>query len=215
MKAVKLQLATRTLLNPGASQWSKVPTEALVLAGAPVHLQPSRYIRTVWAGRPVGAVRSLKVQTAHNSRDLLFRLEWADETKNTEYGDGSVFPDACSVIFPLNSHASLDTMGSPDAAVNAWYWRANFPEDEAQNIVSSGLGTEQETNGVNIQARARWEDGRWQVVFARPLLLTGGQAVALGRGKPAQVAFAVWEGSSQERAGLNSFSKQWRELVIE
>ena len=215
MKAVKLQLATRTLLNPGASQWSRVPAEVLLMAGAPVHLQPSRYIRTVWAGKPVGAVRSLSVQTAHNSRDLLFRLEWADETKNTEYGNGSVFPDACSVIFPMNGDAPLETMGSQRAPVNAWYWRANFPEDEAQNIVSRGLGTEEETDGVNIQARARWEDGCWQVVFARPLAVDGAAAVALAHGKPARVAFAVWEGSNQDRAGLNSFPKQWRELVIE
>jgi hypothetical protein len=28
------------------------------------------------------------------------------------------------------------------------------------------------------------------------------------------VAFAVWEGSSQERAGLKSFSRDWKELEI-
>jgi len=29
------------------------------------------------------------------------------------------------------------------------------------------------------------------------------------------VAVAVWEGSSQERAGIKSFSKRWQELEIE
>jgi DMSO reductase family type II enzyme heme b subunit len=112
MKAVKLQLATRTLLNPGAAQWDKVSSEELRLGATPLHLQPSRYVRTVWAGKPVGAVRFLRVQAAHNSRDILIRIEWPDETKNSDHGDGSVFPDAAGVLFPLNGDAPLQTMGS-------------------------------------------------------------------------------------------------------
>ncbi len=215
MKAVKLQLATRTLLNPGAAQWGRVPTEDLRMGGTPLHLQPSRYVRTVWAGKPLGAVRFLKVQAAHNGQDILFRLEWPDETKNADYGDGSVFPDAAGVLFPLNGDAPLQTMGSEQAPVNGWFWRASFAEGEAQNIVARGLGTVEETQKSYVQARARWQDGRWQLVFARPLATDGAEGVQLAAKKPTKVAFAVWDGASQERAGLKSFSKQWRELAIE
>jgi hypothetical protein len=34
-------------------------------------------------------------------------------------------------------------------------------------------------------------------------------------GKATNVAFAVWEGAAQERAGLHSYSRQWRPLQIE
>jgi complex iron-sulfur molybdoenzyme family reductase subunit gamma len=210
-----LQLATKTLLNAGAFQWKKVPAEELRMAGARVDLQPSRYVRTVWAGRAVGAVRNLKVQTAHNSRDILFRLEWPDESKDTDFGDGSVFPDAASVLFPLKGDAPLETMGSPRSPINAWYWRANFPPDEARNRACQGYGSEEDTSERQVQARARWEDGRWYVVFARPLAANGKANVKLGSAQPGKVAFAVWEGSSQERGGLHSCSRQWLDLVIE
>ena len=42
MKAVKLQLATRTLLNPAAQQWAKVPAEEMIMGGTPLHQQPSK-----------------------------------------------------------------------------------------------------------------------------------------------------------------------------
>ena len=88
-------------------------------------------------------------------------------------------------------------------------------EDEAQNIVARGLGTVEETEKSHIQARARWQDGRWQLVFARPLATDRAEGVQLASKKPSKVAFAVWEGSSQERAGLKSFSKEWQDLLIE
>ncbi len=215
MKAVKLQLATRTLLNPGAAQWAKVPAEELRLGGTPLHEQPSRYVRTVWAGKPIGAVRLLKVQTAHNSQDILFRLEWADDTKNADYGDGSVFPDAAGILFPLNGDAPLTTMGSQKQPVNAWFWRANFPEGEAEELIARGVGTVAKSSQNKVRAQARYHDGRWEVVFARDITAGGKDAVSFDSKKATKVAFAVWEGSSQERAGLKSFSKEWRELVIE
>ncbi|HEU4759464.1 MAG TPA: ethylbenzene dehydrogenase-related protein [Dehalococcoidia bacterium] len=215
MKAVKIQLATRTLLNPEAAQWSKVPAEELNMGGTPLQEQPSRYVRTAWAGKPLGAVRFLKVQAAHNGQDVVFRLEWTDETKDLDYGDGSVFPDAAGILFPLNGDAPLQTMGSAKAPVNAWFWRASFPDGRAQNIVAQGLGTVEQTEASPVQSRALWKDGRWRVVFARSLAVNGARAVRLDAERPTRVAFAVWEGSSQERAGLKSFSREWRELVIE
>jgi DMSO reductase family type II enzyme heme b subunit len=154
MKAMKLQLATRTLLNPGAHQWSKVPAEELSLGGTPLHLQPSRYVRASWAGKPLGAVRFLKVRAAHNSKDIAFRLEWPDETQDTGHGDGSAFPDAAGILFPLIGDAPLESMGSSEAPVNAWYWRANADE-EAQNVIAKGPGTVEKTAKSALQARAR------------------------------------------------------------
>jgi DMSO reductase family type II enzyme heme b subunit len=214
MKAVKLQLATRTLLNPAAQQWGKAPAEEISMAGTPLRNQPSRYVRAAWAGKPVGAVRFLKVQAAHNGKDIAFRLEWADETENRDHGDGSVFPDAAGILFPVNRDAPLENMGSAEAPVNAWYWRANLPEGEGQNLIARGAGTVRETPKSFAQTRARWADGRWQVVLARPLA-PDGDGVQLAPKTSTKVAFAVWEGSRQERAGLKSFSKSWRELEIE
>lgn len=214
MRAVRLRLATRTLLNPGASQWAKVPTEEVGMGGPPLHKQPSRYIRTVWAGKAVGAVRSLTVQAAHNRDHIAFRLEWRDATENRDYGGGSVFPDAAAVLLPANGDAPLDSMGTPEAPTVISHWRANAPDGEAEDLVGTGLGVFEAAQATSSRARGRWQNGCWTVVLARSLKAGRGGG-GLAPGGRAQVGFAVWEGSSQERAGLSSVSKQWLEMDIE
>ncbi|HET9476364.1 MAG TPA: ethylbenzene dehydrogenase-related protein [Dehalococcoidia bacterium] len=214
MKATKLQLASTTLLNPRAAQWKKVPVEDVQLAGTPLHLQPSRYVRTVWAGKQVGAVRMVKVQAAHNGKDIFFRLSWRDDTKNDSYGDGSVFPDAAAVIFPMNGKAPLENDGSSDAPVNLWFWRAN-KEDAGENLIARGLATEEPTKSNGIATKSRWEDGSWELVVSRPIKASSRETAPLSTAKPNSVGFAVWEGGSQERGSLHAHSRQWQELVIE
>ena len=214
MKAVKLQLANATLLNPKAPQWSKVPSEDIALAGTPLHEQPSRYVRTVWAGKQIGAVRLVRVQAAHNSQSIFFRLDWRDDTQNESYADGSVFPDAAAVVFPMNGAAPLDLDGSLDAPVNLWYWRAG-KDESAENLIARGLATEEAAGGQIIETKSRWEDGRWQVVISRPLKAHSRESAPVSSAKANKVGFAVWDGGSQERGSLHAQSKQWRELVIE
>lgn len=213
MKAVKLQLASSTLLNPSAAQWQKVPAEDIQLAGTPLHLQPSRYIRTVWAGKQVGAVRIVKVQAAHNGKDIFFRLSWRDDTKNDSFGDGSVFPDAAAVVFPMNGKAPLEVDGAPDAPVNLWLWRAH-KGDTGENLIAHGLATEEPSGKTAIQTRARWENGYWELVVSRPIKANSRETAPISTARANSVGFAVWEGNSQERGSLHAHSRQWRELVI-
>lgn len=211
MLVKKVALDSKTLLDPASPEWEGVPIETVGMGGTPLAGQPSRYIRTAWADRPIGAVRFLGVRAVHNGQDLLLRLEWGDESRDVDF-TGRGFPDGAAVLFPLNGDAPLATMGSEKAPVNAWFWRATMTE-EAQSLIAKGPGTVEETAKSATQVRARWEDGRWQVVFARPLSVDG-DGVQLSSGRPTKVAFAVWQGSSQERAGIKAFSKHWRELEI-
>jgi DMSO reductase family type II enzyme heme b subunit len=214
MQAKKVDAEAKVLLDPAAAQWAEVPAEAMAMGGTPVTLQPSRYIRTKWSDKPVGAVRGLTVKSAHNGKEVFFLLEWPDASKNVDHS-GVDFPDGAGVLFPLNGDAPLLQMGSDKEPVNAWFWRADF-EDGAQNITARGLGTVTASEKSAVSAKAQWEDGRWRVVLARPLAVAEqGEAVQLAAGKTYKVAFAVWEGGSGERAGLKSFSKEWRELAIE
>ncbi|MGQ9572068.1 MAG: ethylbenzene dehydrogenase-related protein [Dehalococcoidia bacterium] len=215
MLAKKLTAEAKDLLDPASAQWAQVAAEAIAMGGTPLAQQPSRYIRTVWSDRPIGAVRSLSVKSAHNGKEVFFLLEWADAAKNDDYV-GRDFPDGAGILFPLKSDAPLSTMGSESQPVNAWFWRADF-EDGAQNITARGIGTVEATEKSAVSARGQWQDGTWRVVFARPLAVADQkeETVQLETGKPVKVAFAIWEGSSGERAGIKSFSKQWRELTLE
>lgn len=205
MKAIRLQLANKTLLNAGAHQWERAPREHLPLRGTEAQAQPSAYVRTAWAGKHIGAVRSLAIQAAHNRQSLFFRLEWADPTHDADYGDGSTFPDAAAVLFPINGEAPLNRMGAPAAGIQAWYWRANHPEF-GETLAFHGFATEKRQPGPPILNSATWADGYWRVVIGAPLE---------SRAPSDAVGFAVWEGSNQERGGLHSYSQDWQELVIE
>jgi DMSO reductase family type II enzyme heme b subunit len=204
MKAIRLQLANRTLLNPSAPQWERAPRTHVALGGSESSAQPSAYVRTAWSGRHIGAVRSLSVQSAHNRQTLFFRLEWSDPTYNPDYGDGSVFPDAAAVLFPMNGEAPLHRMGSPAAEIEAWYWRANHLEF-GEALVFRGFATEERQPAPRVFNTANWAEGRWHVVIGAPLEIV----------RPDKVAFAVWEGSNQERAGLHSHSPEWLEFGVE
>ena len=205
MKAIRLQLAHKTLLNAGAHQWERAPRAQVALRGTEAQAQPSAYVRTAWAGKHVGAVRSLTIQAAHNRQSLYFRLEWADPTYNADYGEGSVFPDAAAVLFPMDGQAPINLMGSPAAGIQAWCWRANHAEF-GEALAFYGFATEKHEPGPPILTSASWADGHWRVVIGAPLS---------ARAPSDTVGFAVWEGSNQERGGLHSYSPDWQEFSIE
>lgn len=210
MQAKRVDVESKVLLDPTASQWRDVPAEEVALAPTPANAQPSRYTK-LWASeRPYGKVGRLTVRAAHNSKDIAFLLEWQDASQNVDFLDG-LSPDAAGILFPVRDDAPLGTMGSKSQPVNAWFWRADAPE-AAQNLTAAGLGTVEAAGDGQVTARGQWQAGTWRVVLSRALGAKGGADVAVG--KPVKVAFAVWDGANGERAGLKAFSKEWRQLDL-
>lgn len=215
MRAKRVDVDSKVLLDPTASQWRDVPSEAIAMGPTPAENQNSLYAQ-VWAReRPYGKLASLSVRSAHNGKDIAFLLEWADSSQNLDFLDGKS-PDGAGILFPLKGDAPLLTMGSESQPVNAWFWRADFGE-AGENLTASGLGTVERAGDGLIATGSKWEGGNWRVVLARPLALDrqAEQAVQIGAGKSVKVAFVVWDGGLGERAGLKSFSKQWLELELE
>ncbi len=212
MRARKTDATTEELLNPASPRWTRIKGEMVALEGTPVQLQPSRYVRAKWSDRPTGTVHAIKVRSAHNGRQLFFHLEWRDDTADREQSNAA-FPDAAGVLFPINGDAPLQTMGQRKAPVNAWFWRAS--EQNARNVVASGLGTAEDAPGGRLLGASTWNRGVWRVVIGRALRAPrGAQAVTIRSSTPTKVAFAVWEGSQGERGGIKAFSNAWRELTL-
>jgi DMSO reductase family type II enzyme heme b subunit len=66
-----------------------------------------------------------------------------------------------------------------------------------------------------VAAIGRWSDGRWTVVMRRPLAVDlPDDGVSLAPGELASVAFAVWDGSHQDRAGQKAITI-WQDLELE
>jgi DMSO reductase family type II enzyme heme b subunit len=222
MQCKKVTASREQLLDPVAAEWSNVPGEPLAMAATPLANQPSEYIKASRDEKQIGKVRNLMVQAVHNGQDILIRLSWEDATENVEITDNNVFPDGCGILMPLNASdpqrgdPPIDEMGSKDAPVNAWFWRADL-KDVPHNTVARGLGTTEFSKKCPIQTKSTWGHGAWAVVFARSLTVPDqkDETTQLVPGSSVKVGFAVWEGSNGERAGVKSFSKEWRELQIE
>jgi DMSO reductase family type II enzyme heme b subunit len=217
MQCKRVSLTPAQLLDPLSGEWDRIPGEPLKMDATPLANQPSEYIKASRDEKQIGKVRNLMVQAAHNGSEIFFRLSWEDPSQDIEITDNNTFPDGCGILMPLNGgDPPIDEMGSKQAPVNAWFWRADL-SDKPHNTVARGLGTTQFSEHCPIQTKAAWGHGAWAVVFTRPLAVPDlkDEATQLAAGQAVKVGFAVWEGSNGERAGVKSFSKEWRELMLE
>jgi hypothetical protein len=67
-----------------------------------------------------------------------------------------------------------------------------------EELAAAGFGTASHRTVQNVLGRGMWKDGKWRVVFSRPLAVGDTEAVQLRPGGRTFVAFAVWNGSNQE-----------------
>lgn len=198
--------------EPAAREWAPLPAETLALSPTPILSQPSAYVQAVWKARPYGATQELRVQAAHNGESIFFRLSWTDATKNDSISNTDAFPDAAAVLFPEKGDAPLTSMGSPDQPVFAWLWRPDL--EEPYHVRALGTGSSQRLPARGVAARGEHTGAGWQLVISRRLSGTGA-GLLLAPGANGKVAFAVWQGSEQERGGLKAATLEWQPLEIE
>ncbi|RIK08636.1 MAG: hypothetical protein DCC49_08865 [Acidobacteria bacterium] len=207
MKAVKVDAGSDELASPGSSKWDAVEAGEVSLSPTPPEYKTNEYVRAAWADKAHGVVNSVAVKAAHNGDTLAVRLEW-DDTEHPE----SEFPDACAVAFPANGSADLGTLGSDDSPVNLWFWRADRG-NEGEDVLAKGVKNLATLSREDVKASAEFNSGRWSVVLSRAL--SGGDGAQLSAGSSQPVAFLIWEGKNEERAGLAAYSGSWTDLEIE
>jgi ethylbenzene hydroxylase subunit gamma/complex iron-sulfur molybdoenzyme family reductase subunit gamma len=215
MLVQRVDAKSEELLDPAGAVWRRTRASNVVLSPTPVEMQPTEYVRVSWKGRPYGTVPSMRVSALHNGRDIFFRLVWADDSADGKIADINEFVDAAAVLFPVAADAPLIGMGIKGKPVNAWFWRADW--ERPQNVAAEGMGTTQRREDPALASKARHTRGRWDVVLSRSLDGKGAPAgtIVLAPGATSKVAFAVWQGANQERAGVKAFSLDWQELQIE
>jgi hypothetical protein len=75
-----------------------------------------------------------------------------------------------------------------------------------EDLVAAGFGTLTTADVQKVLGKGVWQEGKWYVLFARDMDLGGDFYVPFKRGQTTNVAFAVWDGASEERDGLKSVS---------
>jgi complex iron-sulfur molybdoenzyme family reductase subunit gamma len=101
-------------------------------------------------------------------------------------------------------------MGSTDNMVNVWYWSASAGTEE---LLAGGPGSTTEFEDGSLATNATHEDGRWHVVFSRPLETDRANATTISTERDMDVALAVWNGSNMERSGQKATS-EWYYLAL-
>jgi DMSO reductase family type II enzyme heme b subunit len=215
MLVQRVKAGTAELLDPSSEAWRKARTVTVVLSPTPLEMQPTEYVRVAWKGRPYGKASSVRVAALHNGKEIFFRLLWQDEAGDVKIADIDQFIDAAAVLFPVVADAPLIGMGIKDKPVNAWFWRADW--ERPKNVSAEGMGSTLRRDDPALASKARHTRGRWDVVLSRSFngAASPEGSVALSPGTVSKVAFAVWQGGNQERAGIKAFSPDWQELQIE
>lgn len=158
------------------------------------------------------SVESMTVRTARTEEQLFVRLSWRDGTRDTGHSDETYstpspdsFGDSAAVQLPVNTSVRPSiAMGSPRELVNVWYWNA---EAGGEELLAGGPGTTTAFASSQIQSNAAYENGRWHVVFVRDRPAPALDRTSLAAERDVSVAFAVWNGSNQERSGQKAVSE--------
>ncbi|MDP3939241.1 MAG: hypothetical protein Q8R92_14045, partial [Deltaproteobacteria bacterium] len=204
------------LMEPTAATWLGAPAERVALGPTPIGLQPTPYIQARYEGVPYGETAQVEVRALTDGQAIFIHLTWSDGTDDHQPRGTEGFADGASLAFPLLGDAPIITMGSPDAPINAWLWRANQEGEAGRNVIASGIGTSFATAPSTVRCKGVLNEGRWSVVFSRPLSVpeAAGGGVQLGPGAETKFGVAIWNGSKNERAGIKAYSEAWHTLKI-
>ncbi|HXQ20756.1 MAG TPA: hypothetical protein VN812_03720 [Candidatus Acidoferrales bacterium] len=209
VSAAASQLPAEAWLDPTAAAWSEVESRQVALNRTPPLYDTDP---------PTSSeIASAEVRMTRASGKLLVRLAWKDPTDDEaviakapatppeqrrmkEHSEASNrFFDATAVMFPTNLSTGAVSpslqMGDPQLPVTIYYWNA---ARGALLMSAQGRGTTKRS-GESFPARGGYRDGMWQVTLELP---------AVPAGVP--LAFAVWNGSQQDRDGRKYFSVWYR-----
>lgn len=202
----KISTPGETLLNPAASGWAKHKPLTIGLLPTPIEIveEKSPYLAKTTGDH--GHIKAIDVAAVHDEQSVWLRLSWVDPTKNDRLTDLDKFSDAVAVLFSLSADALAVTMGAPGAPVNAWYRQLH--RNAAYDVIAEGFGSSVRRPGkeTGLLSQGAYADGRWSLVFQRPLVLNGQQAINFAAGRKVDIAFAVWDGGNAERSGKKAFS---------
>lgn len=210
LRAFDSPAEARVLLDPMATQWTKLPAQRIAL-----NRTPRLYDTEAPSELEIPYV---DVRLARAEGKLLVQMTWKDATQDTaqiaklptaptegrphkELTEATDrFFDSAAVMHPLRlspegAWPSLQ-MGDANDPVSIYFWNSTRGTARMQ---AEGRGTTKRT-GDTFSAEGIYRDGSWHLAL---------QLDAIPAGMP--LAFAVWNGSQQDRDGRKYFTT-WLKL---
>lgn len=197
--------------DPDDAIWARLPEYRVHVRPAPA-VHPSVELRVDYDS-PGNVVY---LHLARTSDRIYVRMRWRDDTRDAATTLDR-FADAAAVQFSLGDDSTSYLMGSgPAEAVNIWYWRADG--SPVQNLAAGGFGSttilpQQSVTGDGQYHEDLGTQNQWTVVMSRPLGVSGDYEASFRR-QQVPAAFALWQGSQQQRDGFKYVSDGWILLDI-
>lgn len=189
------------------------------------------------------AVHEATIRVAHDGDQIVFRIEWADTTRDDRARGGASMGDGVAVQFARSMDPPLFAMGTHDDPVNVWRWHAFDPKEtagmvdllggarhagldvpigqlapapRAESIELGGMASASSatSSGLPLHVATAWRDGRWTATFRRPLRARGSGEVDLAIGAPVLFALAIWNGAIDTSAASKSITT-WHVLELQ
>jgi len=202
--------SAQTLRNPMAPDWTRIPSQRIAL-----NRTPPLYDTEVPAALEIPYV---DVRLARAEGKLIVQMIWRDATQDTaqiatlpgtptegrphkELTEATDrFFDSAAVMHPQHAPAedvwpSLQ-MGDPGQPVTIYFWNS---ARGAARMQAEGRGTTKRT-GESFPCQATYLDGAWNLAM---------ELDGIPSGMP--LAFAIWNGSQQDRDGRKYFTT-WLKL---
>ena len=154
---------------------------------------------------------AVRVQALADHEAVAFRLTWDDPVENREDPADRI----ALVLQPEGVRGDVVSLqlwpasGSPPLDFLRW-----SPAQGAREVVAYDYDAAQDaaSRAVPLTSQGTYADGRWTLVFQRPLVQPDVDAArAIQPGALTALAVAVWEGSNPQARAVSS----WVELAVE
>jgi DMSO reductase family type II enzyme heme b subunit len=194
--------STDGLDTPTGSGWDDIQTATVPLSSAGAAVPNADDV----------TVEEMEVQAVRTNREIRLRASWADPTRDTSEASVREFDDNVAVQLPADDGEQPPiAMGGADNPVNIWYWSATGNSEE---LLAGGPGSTTPFEESTLATEQEYADGRWHVMFTRPLDPSGDTRTTIPRdAADMDIAFAVWNGSNMEVSGQKAAS-QWHRLAV-
>jgi DMSO reductase family type II enzyme heme b subunit len=198
--------------TPTGSGWTAAQTAMFPLSGTGADVPMANDV----------SIEEVQVEAVRTNERIYLRTSWADPTRDASDGSVRSFADQVAVQLPAaGENQPPIAMGSNETPVNIWSWSSS---DGTEEIMAAGPGSSTPFAEQTLRTKHTYADGRWHVVFIRPLDPSGSIASSLNTETPPRttiptdtanldVAFGVWNGSNMEVSGRKSAS-QWHRLAV-
>ena len=148
---------------------------------------------------------------------------WADDEGGDFWGDdgdaggaGEGFSDAIGLQFPsklpTGNRKPYFIFGDGQSSVDFWFKDLAKNAVLAEQFLGRGSDALEVSESDEIQVTASYDQGRWSVIFKRPLKARGG--VSLEEEMFLPIAFSAWDGFNRERGNKRALSS-WYYFYLE